>query len=147
MGVQRFEDLVAWQIARELTRAVYAATRTGELSRDRGLATQMQRAAVSVMSNIAEGFERNRPEEFHQALSTAKASCAEVRSLLIVASDAGLLGDGPFREMSELASRVGSLVGALRSAVARQAATTVTGTARTRPTGRSTQHAARRTEH
>lgn len=78
--VERFEDLIAWQRARALTNAIYEVTRNGSLERDYGLARQMQRAAVSVMSNIAEGFERNRDGEFHQFLSIAKGSCAELRS-------------------------------------------------------------------
>ena len=87
--VKRFEDLIAWQKARVLTKGIYRATKTGALAKDFGLAGQTQRAAVSIMANIAEGFERNRPGEFHQYLSTAKASCAEVRSHLYVALDAG----------------------------------------------------------
>jgi four helix bundle protein len=81
-GVERFEDLIAWQKARELTRAVYAITRNGAFAKDFGLAGQIQRAAVSVMSNIAEGFERRGTAEFEHFLRIAKASCAEVKSLL-----------------------------------------------------------------
>jgi len=77
-----FEDLIAWQKARRLTKAVYDVTRRGEFAKDHGLSGQIQRAAVSVMSNIAEGFERNRRAEFHQFLSVAKASSAEVRNTL-----------------------------------------------------------------
>ena len=72
--IDRFEDLIAWQKARELTKAIYQVTRQGAFAKDFGLSGQIQRAAVSVMSNIAEGFERNRRAEFHQFLSTAKAS-------------------------------------------------------------------------
>jgi four helix bundle protein len=61
-----FEELIAWQKARELTRAVYEVTRKGCFARDFGLASQIQRASVSIMANIAEGFERNRSSEFHQ---------------------------------------------------------------------------------
>ena len=78
--VERFEDLIAWQKARGLTRAIYEVTRNGDFAKDYGLSGQIQRAAVSIMSNIAEGFERGGRGEFHQFLSTAKASCAEVRS-------------------------------------------------------------------
>ena len=80
--VQKFEDLVAWQKARLLTKQIYGLTIGGRFSRDHGLKNQIQRAAVSVMSNIAEGFERNGLPEFHQFLVIAKASCAEVRSQL-----------------------------------------------------------------
>ena len=87
--IEEFEDLIAWRKARELTREVYRVTRQGKLAKDYGLSRQIQRAAVSIMSNIAEGFERGNPREFHQFLSVAKASCAEVRSQLYVALDAG----------------------------------------------------------
>jgi four helix bundle protein len=118
--VSRFEDLVAWQKARVLTRAVYEATRQGGFARDYGLAGQIQRAAVSTMSNIAEGFERGRRKEFHQALSTAKASCAEVRSLLCVASDVGYIDGERFSALERQAEEVGRIVGGLRAAVERQ---------------------------
>jgi four helix bundle protein len=89
--IERFEDLIAWQKARALTRCIYDVTRQGPFSRDFGLSRQIQRAAVSIMSNIAEGFERNNPGEFHQFLSIAKGSCAELRSQLYVAVDVGYL--------------------------------------------------------
>jgi four helix bundle protein len=112
--IEKFEDLIAWQKARELTRGIYAASRTGPLSRDFGLSGQVQRASVSIMANIAEGFERGGRAEFHQFLSTAKASCAEVRSHLYVALDAGYLTEAPFQTLQTLATEVGRIVGGLR---------------------------------
>src|SRR5690348_13318326 len=94
--VERFEDLIAWQKARMLAGEVYKVTRLGGFAKDFGLSGQIQRAAVSVMSNIAEGFERSRPGEFHQFLYTAKASCAEVRSQLYLALDIGYLNQQEF---------------------------------------------------
>jgi four helix bundle protein len=85
--IDKFEDLIAWQKARELTREVYQISQQGAFGKDFGLSGQIQRASVSIMSNIAEGFERGGRSEFHQFLSVAKASCAEVRSLLYVALD------------------------------------------------------------
>ena len=85
--IDKFEDLIAWQKARELTIEVYQTSRLGAFAKDFGLSGQIQRASVSIMSNIAEGFERGGRGEFHQFLSVAKASCAEVRSLLYVALD------------------------------------------------------------
>jgi four helix bundle protein len=120
MGVSRFEDLTAWQRARELVGEIYAATRGQNLQRDFGMCSQIQRAAVSIMSNVAEGFERNRPKEFHQALSTAKASCAEVRSLLYVALDVAYVEQDRFDRLMDQAVQVGRLIGGLRSAVARR---------------------------
>lgn len=118
--VERFEDLIAWQKARGLTRDVYKATGTGEFSRDFGLKDQIRRAAVSIMSNIAEGFERGRPSEFHQFLSVAKASCAELRAQLYVALDAGYITDDLFNELMLKAMEVGRIIGGLRSAVGRK---------------------------
>ena len=115
-----FEDLIAWQKARRLTKAVYDVTRRGEFAKDHGLSGQIQRVAVSVMSNIAEGFERNRRAEFHQFLSVAKASSAEVRSQLYVALDVGYLAQMEFDELKAKANEVARVIGGLRQSVARQ---------------------------
>src|SRR4051794_27586550 len=98
-AVTRFEDLVAWQKARMLTREVYLATREGKIARDFGFASQLQRAAVSVMANIAEGFERRGPAEFSRFLTIAKASCAEVASHLYVALDIGYFERDSFQRL------------------------------------------------
>lgn len=118
--IERFEDLIAWQKARELTRAIYDATRQGTFAKDYGLSGQIQRASVSIMSNIAEGFERGGRGEFHQFLSTAKASCAEVRSQLYVALDVGYLDKALFDLLMEQAEEVARIVGRLRASVQRQ---------------------------
>jgi four helix bundle protein len=118
--IERFEDLIAWQKARELTRAVYDATRQEDFAKDYGLSGQIQRAAVSIMSNIAEGFERGRRGEFHQFLSTAKASCGEVRSQLYVALDVGYLDKVVFDRIMHQAEEVARIVGGLRASVDRQ---------------------------
>lgn len=118
--IERFEDLIAWQKARELTRAVYEATRQGAFAKDYGLSGQIQRAAVSIMSNIAEGFERGGRGEFHQFLSTAKASCAEVRSQLYVALDIGYLDQTLFDRLMQQAEEVARIVGGLRSSIQKQ---------------------------
>lgn len=118
--IERFEDLIAWQKARELTRAIYEGTRQGAFAKDYGLSGQIQRAAVSIMSNIAEGFERGGRGEFHQFLSTAKASCAEVRSQLYVALDVGYLNQTTFGRLIQQAEEVARIVGGLRVSVQRQ---------------------------
>ncbi len=118
--VERFEDLIAWQKARALTRVIYEVTRQGEFAKDYGLRGQIQRAAVSIMSNIAEGFERGGRNEFHQFLSTAKASCAEVRSQLYVAIDVGYFDKSTFERVLEQAEEVARIVGGLRASVDRQ---------------------------
>ena len=118
--VEKFEDLIAWQKARVLTKEVYAVTRKGALRRDFGMTGQMQRAAVSIMSNIAEGFERGKRGEFHQFLSIAKGSCAELRSLFYVARDSEYLDQTDFERMMALAQEVARIIGGLRAAVERQ---------------------------
>ena len=117
--VERFEELIAWQKARVLTAEIYKATTDGDFGRDFGLKNQIQRAAVSVMSNLAEGFERGRPAEFHQFLSVAKASCAELRSQLYVAFDVGYLDEIQFKRLMALAQEVARIIGGLRAAVER----------------------------
>jgi four helix bundle protein len=101
--IARFEDVAAWQGARALVKAVYQATGQGAFARDYGLRDQIQRAAVSIMSNIAEGFERNSDTEFRRLLTIAKASSGEVRSLLYVAADLEYI-DAPTSE--QLADQV-----------------------------------------
>ena len=114
---ERFEDLIACQKARSLTSVVYQATKQVRFAKDFGLSAQLQRAAVSVMANIAEGFERNRFAEFHQFLSMAKASCAEIRSHLYVAYDIGYLNEKRFGELLAQAEEVGRIVGGLRASL------------------------------
>ncbi len=118
--IERFEDLIAWQKARLLTGEIYKVSVGGDFGRDFGLKNQIQRAAVSVMSNLAEGFERARPSEFHQFLSISKASCAELRSQLYVAFDVGYIEEKQFRRLLSQAEEVGRIIGGLRVAVERK---------------------------
>ena len=115
--VERFENLIAWQKARELTRTIYQVTREGAFAKDFGLSNQTQRAAVSIMSNLAEGFERSGSGEFYQFLSIAKSSCAEVRSQLYVALDVGYLEQIKFDQLFSQAEEVGKIIGGLRAAI------------------------------
>ena len=117
MRVEKFEDLVAWQKARELTKQIYELTKQGAFSKDYGLRDQIRRAAVSVMSNLAEGFERGSSTEFHQFIVIAKASCAEVRSQLYVAHDVGYITQNQFEHTSKLAEEVSRIIGGLKTAV------------------------------
>jgi four helix bundle protein len=117
MSVRRFEDLVAWQKARQLTQRVYGLTGGERFAKDYGLKDQIQRAAVSVMSNIAEGFERSGLQEFHQFLVIAKASCAEVRSQLYVALDIGYIDREAFDTTHALAEEMARIIGGLRAAL------------------------------
>lgn len=90
-SVQRFEDLVAWQKARELRRQVVRLINSGRLERDFDLIGQLRSAATSVMANIAEGFERSGTKEFMHALSMARGSVGEVRSHVHAALDSGYI--------------------------------------------------------
>lgn len=117
--IQKFEDLIAWQKARELAKAIYKMTEDGKFSRDFGLRDQLRRAAVSVMSNISEGFERMGRAEFHQFLVIAKASCAELRSQLYIAHDIGYITQEQFQEIHGLAEEVGRIIGGLRLSLKR----------------------------
>ena len=118
--IERFEDLIAWQKARKLTQLIYQVSRRGAFAKDFGLSGQIQRAAVSIMSNISEGFERGGRGEFHQFLSIAKASCAEVRSQLYVAFDVGYLNQDEFDHLLAQAEEVARIVGGLRVSVQKQ---------------------------
>ena len=124
--VTRFEDLIAWQRARMLTKAIYEATQQGDFARDFGLRGQMQRAAVSVMSNVAEGFERSSAADFQRFLSMAKASCAELRSQLYVALDVGYLDETRFTQLVDQAQEVARVIGGLRASLERRKSASAT---------------------
>jgi four helix bundle protein len=98
--VGKFEELVCWQKARQLAREIYAETSKNlKFKKDKGLCDQIQRAAVSVMSNIAEGFERGTKVEMINFLFIARGSCGEVRAQLYVALDAGYLSEERFKSL------------------------------------------------
>lgn len=118
--IERFEDLIAWRKARNLTRDIYRLTRMTPFSSDFGLTSQIQRATVSIMSNIAEGFERWGNGEFQHYLSTAKASCAEVRCQLYIAFDIGYLDQLTFDKMFSQAQEVALIIGGLRASIEKQ---------------------------
>ena len=118
--ITRFEDLIAWQKARILTRRIYEMTKKDPYAKDFRLSGQIQSASVSIMANIAEGFERAKRTEFHQFLSIAKSSCAEVRSHLYVALDVNYIQEPEFNEIMTLAIEVGKIVGGLRAKVEEQ---------------------------
>ena len=103
--ITRFEEIEAWKTARELTRMIYALTEQGKLSKDFGLKNQIQRACVSVMSNIAEGFESRTQAQFLEYLGRSKASAGEVRCQLYIASDLKYLTDAEFRQVFDRADK------------------------------------------
>jgi four helix bundle protein len=110
MKIQKFEDILAWQKARELTREVYVSSKTGAFVKDFGLRDQIQRASVSIMANIAEGFDRGGDKEFTQFLSISKGSCGEVKSHLYVALDQQYLLQEQFDRLYHCADEVGRLL-------------------------------------
>ncbi len=112
--VERFEDLLAWKKARELTKSVYAAFKGNP---DRGFTDQIQRAAVSVMSNISEGFESGTRQEFLNYLYIAKGSAGEVRAQLYAASDIGYLNIEKFKHLKALAEETSRLLSSFIKAV------------------------------
>jgi four helix bundle protein len=103
--ITRFEEIEAWQTARELTRRVYEMTNEGQFARDFGLRDQMRRASVSIMSNIAEGFESRTPALFVEYLGRAKASAGELRAQLYVTLDAGYLEKDQYEKTYELVDK------------------------------------------
>lgn len=105
--IKQFEDLVCWKKARILTREIYKAFKD---SKDRGLKDQIQRASVSIMSNIAEGFERGTRQEFINYLYIAKGSAGEVRAQLYIALDAGYLNIETFKYLNNLAIECSRLI-------------------------------------
>jgi four helix bundle protein len=108
--IERFEDIEAWKKARELTKVIYELTSQGKIAADFSLRDQLRRASVSIMANIAEGFEREGNKEFRQFLAMAKGSVGEVKSLLYVALDAGLTSAEQFHRISTLADEASRLL-------------------------------------
>ncbi len=112
-AINRFEDIEAWQLAREMTKAIYAISNDDSFARDFGLRDQIRRASVSIMSNIAEGFERGGDKEFLQFVSIAKGSSGEVRAQLYVALDAGYIDQQTFSRLSDMATQISRMLAGL----------------------------------
>jgi four helix bundle protein len=108
-----FEDLEIWKEALRLTKEIYRLTSAPKFSKDFSLRGQVQSAAVSVMSNIAEGFERGGNQEFGQFLYIAKGSCGELRSQLYVAVDQGYVSGKESEELMHSLKRLSSMIGSL----------------------------------
>jgi four helix bundle protein len=105
--IEKFEDILAWQKAKELALAIY---RSFELVHDFGFRDQLQRAAVSTMNNIAEGFERRGDREFKKFLYIAKGSCGEIRSMLHLASELKYLSKNEVKNIYDLSLEVSRLI-------------------------------------
>ena len=106
MKVNSFEDLQVWQDSRILVKSIYQLTSDGKFSKDFGLREQIQRASVSIMNNIAEGFERNNNKEYIKFLGYSKGSAGEVRSMLYVATDLGYISQDSFNVHYQMAINI-----------------------------------------
>jgi len=103
LKVERFEDIIAWKKAKELTILIYRVLKN---SKDYAFREQIQRASVSIMNNIAEGYERKSNNEFKQFLFIAKGSCGEVRSMLHLAKDLGKVHENEFEEAFQISEEI-----------------------------------------
>jgi four helix bundle protein len=119
VNLQKFEDLIVWQKSRVLTKEVYNVTSKTGSGMDFGLADQMRRASVSIMSNIAEGQGRSGVALFIQFLSHASGSSAELRSQLYVALDAGYIAEDKFASLSAQALEVSRMIHGLSESLKR----------------------------
>jgi four helix bundle protein len=108
--IERFEDIDAWQKGRELTKIIYKITSQGDIAKDFALKDQLRRASISIMANIAEGFEREGNKEFKQFLAMAKGSVGELKSHLYVALDAGKMSQQDFNQLMALANDTSRLI-------------------------------------
>ena len=103
--IRRFEEIKAWQTGQELANLIYAFSKQGNFSRDFGLKDQMRRAAVSIISNIAEGYESRTQAQFINYLGTAKASAGEIRAQLYIALDQEYLTQEQFQQAFNFAEK------------------------------------------
>jgi four helix bundle protein len=111
--IEKFQDLEAWKMARKITKEIYGISKQNEFNRDFALCNQIRRAAISILSNIAEGFERNGDKEFLQFLSIAKASCAEVYAQLYVALDQKYVDELQFKKIADDLEETSRIIGGL----------------------------------
>lgn len=116
-GITKFEDLIAWQEARILVKMVYKVTSDGALARDFGMRDQIQRALVSVMANIAEGFDCESTAEFARFLGIARRSAVEVQSLLYAALGVEHINQEIFKSHYEQAKKCKGLIGGLKQGI------------------------------
>jgi len=115
--IKKFEDILAWQEARKMVQDVYRRSREGTFARDFGLRDQIQRASVSVMANIAEGFDCESHMEFARFLGYARRSAVEVQSLLYIAQDVGYIDQDTFKRMYSQADKTKALIGGLKKSL------------------------------
>ena len=118
MKIERFEDIESWKLARELTNQVYKITSTEKFKKDYGLKDQIQRASISIMANIAEGFDSGTNKSFANFLNYAYRSASEVQSLLYIALDQKYIQEKEhnvlYRKISNLKDLIGGFIKYLR---------------------------------
>lgn len=119
-AITRFEEIKAWQEARALTSQIYQLTQRERFARDFSLRDQIQRAAVSAMSNVAEGFDCDSKAEFGRFLGIARRSAVEVQSLLYVALDTHYIDENDFAQHYEQARITKALIGGFKNSLARR---------------------------
>jgi four helix bundle protein len=112
--VKQFQDIQAWQEARKLTQQIYKLSASESFARDFGLKDQIRRAAVSAMTNIAEGFDCESKKEFARFLGIARRSAVEVQSLLYTALDVGYISQQDFQTLYAQANKAKALIGAFK---------------------------------
>lgn len=117
--ISRFEDIDGWKEARKLVKMIYSITNTGPFAKDFGLRDQIQRAAVSAMTNIAEGFDCDSKIEFARFLGIARRSAVEVQSLLYAAFDARYITEAQLRDHYEQARATKALIGGFKASLKR----------------------------
>jgi four helix bundle protein len=108
-----FEEILAWQKARELTKFIYIVSSSDKFDKDFSLKDQIRRSAVSVMANIAEGYDRRGDKEFVRFLNIAKGSLSEVKSHLFVAFDIGYVNNGKLESLFNLIDEIAKLISGL----------------------------------
>ena len=113
--IEKFEDILAWQEARTLVKLIYVEFRS---CRDFGFKDQIQRAVISIMNNIAEGYERKGNKEFAKFLYISKGSCAEVRSMVYVALDLNYIDENKSQELQDKADKISRMLSNLIRALA-----------------------------
>lgn len=110
MKIEKFEDIDAWKEARDLNKVIYQISKREPFKKDLGLTSQIQRASVSIMANIAEGFDRKSNKEFIQYLYIASSSASEIQSHLYAALDLRYITEEEFKKLYEQAKKVKKLI-------------------------------------
>ena len=110
MLIKKFEDIESWQEARRLTASIYKMTEISKFTKDWGLKDQIQRASVSVMNNIAEGFDSSSNSEFRRFLSIARRSCSEIQSIVYIALDLSYINKNQFTEIYDQTEKIRRMI-------------------------------------